>query len=171
MSSGSLGNNGNSTSLSSSGSLSLNLSSTSSSQGQPDGHGIRLKKYVQTKYVVNNVDGFRMKIDAYDANNMSAAIFRYLRAPFSAATGTYSDEFDGVCSPSDMEEFPENSPTANSNPAWFRKDSVDLVFRSQTTANETWDKIVSDVNVLVNTLDIMDIIQPEITVSIGNPAI
>ena len=161
MSSGSLG--------SSSGSLALN--STSSSQAQPDGHGVRLKKYVQTKYVINNVDGFRMKIEAYDANNMSAAVFRYLRGPFSASTGTYSDEFDGVCSPSDLEEFPENSPTPGANPAWFRKDSVDLVFRSQTTANETWDKIVSDVKILVNTLDIMDVIQPETTVSIGNPAI
>lgn len=170
MSSGSLGNTGSS--VSSSGSLSFNnLSSTSSSQAQPDGHGIRLKKYVQTKYVVNNVDGFRMKIDAYDANNMSASIFRYLRAPFSAATGTYSDEFDGVCSPSDLEEFPDGSPTPGANPAWFRKDTVDLVFRSQTTANETWDKIVSDVKILVNTLDIMDVIQPETTVSIGNPAI
>ena len=140
MSSGSLGNT--SSSVSSSGSLSFNnLSSTSSSQAQPDGHGIRLKKYVQTKYVVNNVDGFRMKIDAYDANNMSAAIFRYLRTPFSATTGTYSDEFDGVCSPSDLEEFPDGSPTPNANPAWFRKDTIDLVFRSQTTANETWHKI------------------------------
>jgi hypothetical protein len=167
MSSGSLGSNS-----SSSGSLSFNsASSTSSSQSQPDGHGIRLKKYVQTKYVINNVDGFRMKIDAYDANNMSNAIFRYIRGPFSASTGTYSDEFDGVCSPSDLEEFPEGSPTPGANPAWFRKGSVDLVFRSQTTANETWDKIVSDVKILVNTLDIMDVIQPETTVSIGSPAI
>ena len=163
MSSGSL-------SSSSSGSLPLNVS-TSSSQAQPDGHGIRLKKYVQTKYVINNVDGYRMVVEAYDSNNMSNAIFRYIRGPFSAATGTYSDEFDGVCSPSDLEEFPENSPTPNSNPAWFRKGSIDLVFRSQTTANDTWDKIVSDVEILVKTLDIMDVIQPEITVSIGNPAI
>ena len=166
MSSGSL-SSGSSGSLSSMSSG----SSPSSSQASSDGHGIRLRKQVQTKYVINNVDGFRMKIDAYDANNMSGAIFRYLRTPFSAASGTYTDEFDGICSPSDLEEFPEGAPVPSSNPAWFRKDSVDLVFRSQTTANETWDKIVSDVDILVKTLDTMDVIAPEITVSIGNPAV
>ena len=50
-----------------------------------------------------------------------------------------------------------------------RLSTVDLVFRSQTTADETWDMIVKDVSVLVSTLDIMDSIQPEKVVAIGSP--
>jgi len=152
----------------SSGSLG-SLSSGSSSQVQSDKHGIRLKKFVQEKYVINNVDGYRMKILAYDGNNMGNEIFRYIRGPFSQTTGSYFEELDGVCSPADLEEFPVDTPLANANPAWFRKDYVDLVFRSQTTAEEAWDRIVSDVKILVSSLDKMDLIKEEKIVEIGDP--
>jgi hypothetical protein len=157
----------------SSGSLgsSASLTSGSSSQVQSDKHGIRLKKFTQEKFVINNVDGFRMKIVAYDANNMSNYIFRYIRGPFSATTGAYFEELDGVCSPADLEEFPVDSPLDNANPAWFRKDYIDLVFRSQTTAEEAWDRIVKDVSVLVSSLDKMDVIKEEKIVAIGDPLI
>jgi len=150
---------------------SIPLGSNSSSQTQSDKHGIRLKKFVQEKYVINNVDGYRMKIVAYDANNMSNHIFRYIRGPFSQTTNSYFEELDGVCSPADLEEFPIDTPLANANPAWFRKDYVDLVFRSQTTAEEAWNRIVSDVNILVSSLDKMDVISQEKIVEIGDPLI
>ena len=145
--------------------------SNSSSQVQSDKHGVRLKRFNQEKFVINSVDGYRMKIVAYDANNMSSYIFRYIRGPFSQTAGAYFEEFDGVCSPADLEEFPIDTPTPSSNPAWFRKDYIDLVFRSQTTANESWDRIVKDVEVLVSSLDLMDNIVVEKIVEIGDPLI
>jgi len=150
-------------------SMSDSSSSFSSSDTPSDKHGIKLKRYVQAKYVINNIDGFRMKVEALDANGMSNAIFRYLRGPLSASTGSYQDDFDGICSPSDLEEFYENAPQPGANPAWFRKSYVDLVFRSQATANEAWEMMLSDVKILVKTMDTMEDIQPEITVSIGDP--
>lgn len=152
-------------------SSSISNSNSGSSESAPSvKHGIKLKKFVQTSYVINNVDGFRMKIEAFSANNMSNAIFRYIKGPFNGNAGTYQEDFDGVCSPSDLEEFPIDDPAAGANPAWFRKDYVDLVFRSQTTAEETWDRIVKDVTILIKTLDIMDNIFQEKIVSIGDPA-
>ena len=152
-------------------SSSSSSSSSGSSESTPSSkHGIKLKKFTQTSYVVNNVDGFRMKIEANSANNMSNAIFRYIRGSFNSNSGTYQEDFDGVCSPSDLEEFPEDAPAGTSNPAWFRKSYVDLVFRSQTTAEEAWDRIVKDVTILVKTLDTMDNISQEKIVSIGDPA-
>lgn len=161
-----------STSSSISGSNSSGVSSSSgSSESAPSiKHGIKLKKFVQTSYVINNIDGFRMKIETLSANNMNSAIFRYIKGPFNGNSGNYQEDFDGVCSPSDLEEFPIDAPAAGANPAWFRKDYVDLVFRSQTTAEETWDKIVSDVTILIKTLDVMDNISQEKIVSIGDPA-
>lgn len=144
---------------------------SSSSQVQSDKHGIRLKKFIQERYVINNVDGFRMKIEAYDANNMSNYIFRYIRGPFSQVTGSYFEEFDGICSPADLEEFPVDTPIPNANPAWFRKTYIDLVFRSQTTAEEAWNRIVKDVSTLVSSLDLMDTIKEEKIVDIGDPLI
>jgi hypothetical protein len=149
--------------------MSNSSSSFSSSDTPSDKHGIKLKRYIQTKYVINNIDGFRMKVEALDANGMSNSIFRYLRGPLSASTGLYQDDFDGICSPSDLEEFYENAPEPGANPSWFRKSYVDLVFRSQATANEAWEMMLSDVRILVKTLDTMEAIQPEMTVSIGDP--
>lgn len=152
-------------------SSSSNSSSFGSSESAPSNkHGIKLKKFVQTSYVINNIDGFRMKIEALNANNMSSAIFRYIKSPFNGNSGSYQEDFDGICSPSDLEEFPIDDSAAGANPAWFRKDYVDLVFRSQTTAEETWNKIVSDVTILIKTLDVMDNIYQEKIVSIGDPA-
>lgn len=134
-----------------------------------DAHGIKLVKYMQTRFVINNVSGFRMMVEATDASGLSNSIFRYIRGPISAGTGTYRDEFDGVCSPADLEEFNEGAPEVGSNPEWFRKDYIDLVFRSQTTAEESWKLIVKDVTILITTLDLMEITTPELTISIGSP--
>ena len=131
-------------------------------------HGIKLKKLVQTKFTTNNVDGFRMRIEAYSANLMSNSIFRYIRGPVNSQA-IQIDEFDGVCSPSDLEEFNQDSPAQGANPAWFRKNYVDLVFRSQHAAKDAWNLIVSDVRILVSTLDIMDTIVQEEVIGIGDP--
>lgn len=149
-------------------SQSLSSSSSSGSATPSDKHGIKLKKLVQTKFTVNNVDGFRMKIEAHSANLMSNAIFRYIRGPVNSQA-IQIDEFDGVCSPSDLEEFGQDSPAQGANPAWFRKDYVDLVFRSQHASKDAWNLIVSDVKILVSTLDIMDNIVQEEVIGIGDP--
>ena len=167
MSSSSIGSNSSSQSSASQSSA----SQSSSSQTQSDKHGVRIKRFVQQKFEINNVDGYRMKIIAYDGNKMSNSVFRYIRGPFSQTAGAYFEEFDGVCSPADLEEFPEDTPTQNSNPAWFRKDYIDLVFRSQTTADEAWNMIVKDLTVLVSSLNLMENIVAEKIVDIGDPLI
>lgn len=131
-------------------------------------YGIKLLKSAQTRFVVNNVDGFRMRIEATAGNNMPNEIFRYIRGPIGS-NGTYRDEFDGVCSPSDIEEFDVDSPSVSANPAWFRKSYIDLVFRSQTTAKEAWDRIVSDVEILVRSLKYMDDMTLSEQIDIGDP--
>jgi hypothetical protein len=109
-----------------------------------------------------------MRIEAYSANLMSNSIFRYIRGPVNSQS-IQIDEFDGVCSPSDLEEFNQDAPAQGANPAWFRKNYVDLVFRSQHAAKDAWNLIVSDVKILVSTLDIMDTIVQEEIIGIGDP--
>jgi hypothetical protein len=46
---------------------------------------------------------------------------------------------------------------------------VDLVFRSQAQAEDAWTAILEEVRHLVNTLNVMDQIQPQADLSIGNP--
>ena len=145
-------------------------SSSSSSIGDPlYGRGVWLRRLVQTKYTSNTIDGFRFKVVAYGGNLMPNTIFRYGREAMNAREGAYRLAFDGVCSPSDIEEFPEEAPLVGVYPEFCRLDYVDLVFRSQAQAEDAWTAILEEVRHLVNTLNVMDQIQPQADLSIGNP--
>lgn len=145
-------------------------SSSSSSIGSPtDGRGLYLRRYAQTPYTSQSITGFRFKVVAYGANLMPNTIFRYAREALNARDGTYRLAFDGVCSPSDLEEFPEEAPIVGVFPEFCRLDYVDLVFRSQSLAEDAWNIILEEVSNLVKTLNTMDVIKPEADLKIGNP--
>lgn len=148
------------------------MPSSSSSSAVGDvvyGRGVYLKRYVQTKYLADNITGFRFRVVAYGASDMPNAIFRYGREALNAKEGTYRLAFDGVCSPVDLEEFPEDAPTVGVYPEFCRLDYVDLVFRSQAIAEEAWTTLVEEVSSLVTTLNTMDQVQPEAALKLGNP--
>jgi hypothetical protein len=132
------------------------------------GRGIYLRRLVQTRFQTNVIDGFRFRVEAHDANQMPNAIFRYLRRQ-ADAKGNTADEFDGVCSPPDLEEFGEGEPVAGAAPSFLRLDYVDLVFRSQSQAEDAWKVIVEDVTSLVDTLNAMDKIVEAQDLKIGDP--
>ena len=140
-------------------------------------YGVRLYREEQSRYQVNLVDGFRLRVQARDARNMSPNIFRYRRGPGLEA-GTEVDEFDGVASSVDLEEFPVGSPDQNAQffvvngyaIRYFRKDTIDLVFRSRTEAEDAWTVIVDEVDTLVRSLRIRDAMRDGGTVDVGYPA-
>jgi hypothetical protein len=145
-------------------------SSISSSVGNPDyGRGIWLKRFTQTEYRSNSITGFRFKVVAYGGNLMPDKIFRYAREALNAREGAYRLAFDGVCSPSDLEEFPEDEPLVNVYPEFCRLDYVDLVFRSQSLAEEAWQLLTEEVAALVNTLNKMDTTTPQTELKFGDP--
>lgn len=145
-------------------------SSSSSSIGSPTvGRGIYLKRFTQTTVNNNLISGFRFKVEAHDGNDMPNTIFRYQREALNARDGTYRLVFDGVCSPADIEEFAEEEPTVGVFPEFCRLDYVDLVFRSQSVAEEAWTILVEEVANLVVTLNKMDEVKTEADVKIGNP--
>lgn len=144
------------------------MASSSSSVGG-DGLGIYLQREVQERFQVNVIDGFRWKVTAVGAAGMTDHIFRYIRRPLDVAAGTTVDEFDGVCSPPDLEEFGENNPVPDVEPKFLRLNYVDLVFRSQHEADEAWTALVEDVTSLVETLKVMERTVPAQTLKVGDP--
>lgn len=145
------------------------MSSSSSSQIGNDGRGVWLQRDVQSRFQTNVIDGFRWVVTAVGATNMPNEIFRFIRRPLAVGDGTTVDEFDGVCSPPDLEEFDIGNPIPDREPKFLRLATVDLVFRSQHEADETWTAVVEDVTSLVNTLNIMDQTVPAETLPIGSP--
>lgn len=157
-----------SSSSNSSGTSSSNSSASSSAAVTSNGRGLYLRRLVQERFQTNVIDGFRFRVEAHDANLMTASIFRYLRRQ-SDTEGNTVDEFDGVCSPPDLEEFGEGEPIAGASPPYLRLDYVDVVFRSQSQADDAWAVIVEEVKALVDTLNIMDTIVEAQDLKVGDP--
>lgn len=136
---------------------------------QPDnGRRIRLTWQV-SRYTIQTADGIRVRITASDAALMSDKVFAYLLLPLKAGAEEKSGAFDHVCSPTDLEEYPEDDPIPNSRPAWFRLNYVDVLLRSRAEVEAFIRDVVDDVQRLKNTLDLMDDLIPGGNVWVGSP--
>lgn len=131
----------------------------------------------QRGYVPNVVDGFRFTLTVTAADLMPTKVFRYRVVPVQlranpAGPPTALDHrgaFDGVCSPADLEDFPEDWPDPEALPPWFRSDRVDLIVRSRSIAQEAYEVILQEVQALVATLDLMDEQEAAPPVVVGAP--
>lgn len=92
--------------------------------------------------------GFRMKVTAFNGQNIPNAIFLYRRR--ESEPGVYSDEFFTVASHYDLYTYPENSPAPNQDKPYFRLDYVDLIFADPEQADSAWEAIKTAVQDLVN---------------------
>lgn len=116
-------------------------------------------KWSQSYYKVNTVDGIRLRVEAVEAEDMPTKIFAYILQPTNPATLAQAGVFDHVCSPVDLEEYPEDEPIVNVEPSWFRLDYVDVLVRSQAELEAYLADVLSDIRALKSTLDIMDTVE------------
>jgi len=135
----------------------------------PATRSITLDVQMQNHYSLNVIDGFRIfgTITAVDSFP-STKLFRYERIPPTTPGGPIeTDMFNGVCSPVDLQEFPEDDPFPNANPPYFRLDFFDLVFRTRELAMEAYEAILDDLGRLIRSQNAMDILGPPSTVIVG----
>jgi hypothetical protein len=130
----------------------------------PNVRTIMLLPTFQRHFIPNVIDGFRFTLQVVEANMMPSKIFRYRVVPTKMQTSVdqpptaveLAGVFDGVCSPADLEDFPEDWPLPNARPPWYRLDHVDLIVRSRTIADMTYKAILVEITNLVKTLNLMD---------------
>jgi hypothetical protein len=120
-----------------------------------------------SRYNYNGVDGIRVRIDADAAEEMPSKIFAYLMLPMKPGENSRSGAFDHVCSPTDLEEYPEDEPIPDYRPEFFRLDYVDVVLRSRTEVHAFVRDVAEDVYKLKRTLDLMDRMLPGGEIWIG----
>lgn len=109
-----------------------------------------------SRYLVNNMDGVRVRIEATEANLMPTTVFAYQTQPMKPGEFTQVGAFDHVCSAVDLEEYPETTPLENVRPEWFRLNYVDVLLRSRDEAKDFIDSVVADVKMLKDALDITE---------------
>lgn len=122
-----------------------------------------------SRYYANSTDGIRVRITASDANLMPNKIFAYQLMPIGSADAERVGMFDHVCSPVDLEEYPEDEPVATLRPAWFRLAYVDVLLRSRTEVDAFIRDVTADVQSLKEVLDVADDLQPSGTLWVGTP--
>lgn len=122
-------------------------------------HYLRLERRI-SEYQGGVTQGIRIRVDVVDSNIGTLKIFRYLMEDVNPATGTQAGQFNGVCSPVDIADMPEDTPNLTDEPAWFRLAYVDLVVASRAVALELWDDLLQDFNSLCITYDSLDQFEP-----------
>ncbi len=142
-------------------------SQSSSAQSEAPKRGVRFRRYAQSRFVINNIDGFRFRVVAYGAFDMPNEIFRYIRRPYNPTTGAEADEFDGVCSSVDLQELPAGAPTGV--PPYFRLDEIDVVFRTRAEADEAWSVLQTEFDALLDSLNAQDELGIVEDIVIGSP--
>lgn len=120
-----------------------------------------------SRYIYHDTDGIRVRITADNAVMMPNKIFAYLTLPLKPGEGAPVGAFDHVCSPVDLEEYPEDEPVPGHRPAWFRLNYVDVMLRSRTEVYEFIRDVVEDVKRLKATLNLTDNLMPGGEVWIG----
>ncbi|NDE17361.1 hypothetical protein EBZ80_20765, partial [bacterium] len=114
-------------------------------------------------------DGIRVRITASNAANMSDKIFAYQMLPLKPGASEKVGAFDHVCSPTDLEEYPEDDPIMNARPAWFRLNYVDVLLRSRAEVKSFIESVIDDVQRLKTTLDLTDTLLPGGETWVGPP--
>lgn len=120
-----------------------------------------------SRYNYHATDGIRIRITADGAYNMPAKVFAYLMQPLVPGEEARVGSFDHVCSPTDLEEYPEDAPIPGQRPEWFRLDYVDVILRSRTEVHAFIRDVAEDVYRLKTTLDLMDHMLPGGEIWIG----
>lgn len=119
-----------------------------------------------SRYRVGRDDGYRMRITV-EACDMTDKVFAYRTLPKNPYTGTLWGHYDHVCSPVDLEEFPETEPDPDDQEGWFRLNVADVLVRSRAEADDWLSLVRTDLRRLVTTLNLTDTLIPTGSETIG----
>ena len=124
--------------------------------GQPDGYGVRLK------------------LEVTETAGIDKEIFIYQQRPLDVTAGTFVGDFNHVCSPTDMGNYPVNQAQTEVSksglPQFYRSHFVDLLFDSIADADEAEQALWEDIFLLKLNVDRLSRLTSEQVVVVGPPA-
>lgn len=120
-----------------------------------------------TPWLAASTSGTRVRFQVECAVGVSPKIFAYRLLPLQPGESSQVGFFDHVCSPSDLEDYPEDSPRDGEAPPWFRLDYVDLLVRSSAEAENLVQTIEEDVATLRLSLLRLETLGDATTITVG----
>ena len=117
---------------------------------------LTLKKTVKT--TPEGYTSLRLDTTGY---GLSAKVFAIEVIPKSADPRNSNVRFSHVCSPAELNEFPEDEP---GDSCYFRVDSIEMVFDSYDMVEHVMRNMVSDIRKLVTAYNKLETAKPDIEV-------
>lgn len=105
---------------------------------------------------VEGKQGYRLRVQIEDPTEMSAAIFRYRVRPLREGEVIPLADFEGICTPAEMESLATDEPPDDLDPPRFRIDYCDLIVASRTLQRAALEAIQADVQGLIDALNALD---------------
>lgn len=120
----------------------------------PDCPTYRIKLTTSTPEVTKfkGRDTFRVIVVASDAEEMPNEIFVHQRTLVDPYTNDTQDEFCFIASPYDLSIYPANEPSPTQSPAYFRKDTIDILVPGILIAEEVIAAVEEQVCHLITVL-------------------
>lgn len=140
--------------------MATNSSSSSSSSGSAD-RFIRLLARRNRTYIDGRTEGYRLLLEVEEANGVDPGIFVYKRSAPPISSQPDIDDFAKVAAPFDIDAYPLDIPDVGGT--YFRKTSVELVFRNLDLLEQTMLDIEVDIQTLVRTYNQFDDLDAEAT--------
>jgi hypothetical protein len=102
---------------------------------------------------VPDISSLKLVVETVNAVDMPSKIFVKQRIRNFAA-GTFDDTFAAICTPTQLEDFPEDAPAEGSS--YFRTNKVELVCRTPEQLQSVFDSLVYETKKLVVDLTDME---------------
>lgn len=123
--------------------------------------GLTLNRYAQSRpFVEGRGEGFRLIIEATDADGMPAEVFLHeqnLLDPYNQVVG---EQFVCVTSVPDLTIYPVGAPNLTQWPPFYRKSRIDIIVFNQDLAHATWEAIKAEIVVLIESLNKLELMAP-----------
>lgn len=107
----------------------------------------------QSSIYVPGISSFKMVVEAINAENISNKIFVKQRIR-NFAKENHEENFVAVCTPTQLEDFDEDSPAEGTS--YFRTDKIELVGTTAEYLNTVFESLLYEVKKLLVDLDDMD---------------
>ena len=102
---------------------------------------------------VPDISSLKLVVEAINAVNMPSKIFVNQRIR-NFATDTFDDTFAAICTPTQLEDFPEDAPAEGSS--YFRTNKVEVVCRTPEQLQSVFNSLVYETKKLVVDLTDME---------------
>jgi hypothetical protein len=107
---------------------------------------------------IPDIFSYKLTVDAVNAEDMPDKIFVKQRIR-NFAKGVFDDSFVAVCTPVQLEDFPEDAPQEGSS--YYRTNSIELVMRTPEELQNVFDSLLWEVKKLVSDLSDIELLKEE----------